>query len=105
MKCHLVSQRVVRLASLQLLITMLSVLQKEQPSSRVLVLRQRLFGRTYVCVRPQQDVLELRLLLVDVFDGLLGLIVRRCWLQNLRALCWGLALALQGKLILLYSLH
>ena len=31
--------------------------------------------RTYVCVRPQQDVFELRLLLVDVFDGLLGLIV------------------------------
>ena len=50
---------------------------------------------TYVCVRPQQDVLELRFLLIDVFDGLLGLIVGRRGLQNLRALGWGLALALQ----------
>lgn len=59
--------------------------------------------RTYVCVRPEQDVLELRFLLVDVLDGLLGLVVGRSGLQDLRALGCGLALALQGKLILIYT--
>lgn len=55
------------------------------------------WGFTYVGVRPQQDVLELCLLLVDVFDGLLGCVVGRRGLQHLRALDCRLAFALHHK--------
>ena len=55
------------------------------------------WGFTYVGVRPQQDVLELSLLLVDVFDGLLGCVVRRRGLQHLRALDCRLAFALHHR--------
>lgn len=63
--------------------------------TRIPVQKTREF--TYVGIRPQQDVLELSLLLVDVFDGLLGCVVRRCGLQHLRALDCRLAFALHHR--------